>query len=583
MTMVIASADAGASPAPSRLRSWLVNGALVVGSVVAAFFYAVNEYSGASQSLIAMGERNAQRFEAFYRDAAATKIDTLRLAADLVVANPDIIGAFAREDREALMARALPLYNDLLKPRYGFTQFNFWTPPARLFLRSIDPKEFGTDGSRARPSIVTAIERRQPVLGMETALGGRLVIRAIAPVIEGTRLVGVVETGDDVFNLLQRAREATRVEWTSGLDRRRSDEVERVADPKTDVVQGDDVFYRFSSDATAALVRALSFQPRATTGQLVVQGGRTVYVKPFSITNFAGSPTAVVATLFDLTAEFALARTNAAIRGAILFLLLAVGSMVGLGQFGRIQQSLIKQGFFTNLVAAVTEPLQAVSGHLQNAVPAVETALKGSPAVTAPMARSISERLAFALHETNRLARYVAEYRQIELFRQRLVKSVPETALVQDIVATVLDKDFAGLRHQPHLTVTAKLPGDLPPVRANANLLRWAIAGLVAYAARGAGAGTIAIAASVDPSGWMRLSIAGTAFAAAGAPTEALLEDSRQFLVRLAGPQQIADTNGTMMALVLARMIAEHYGGRVDIASGDPGQPGFVLSLPAAG
>ncbi|WP_163413643.1 hypothetical protein, partial [Escherichia coli] len=79
---------------------------------------------------------------------------------------------------------------------------------------------------------------------------------------------------------------------------------------------------------------------------------------------------------------------------------------------------------------------------------------------------------------------------------------------------------------------------------------------------------------------------AGTAFAAAGAPTEALLDDSRQFIARLAGPVRPFDANGTMMALVLSRMIAEYYGGRIEIAkgagAGDHSEPGFVVVLPAA-
>ena len=335
------------APARSSLRHWLIVAALVLGSAVAATFYAINEYSGATSGLIAMGERNAQRFEAAYRDAAETRLAALRLGTDLVLANPEIVGALARDDRPALMAKILPLYNDILKPRYGLTQFNFWTPPAKLYLRSIDPAEFGTDGSASRRSIVTAMERRAPVSGMEAAIGGRLVIRAISPIYDGTRLVGVVELGDDVYVLLQRAREVTGVEFSSGLDRKRSDEVERIADPKVDIVQGTDVFFRFSSDEAAKIMRAISFDSRAATGQFVVQGGRAIYVKPFVIANFAGVPTAVVATLFDLTQPFAAARQSAYIKGVVLFLLLSIGGYVGFAQFGKLQEGFARVVFLS--------------------------------------------------------------------------------------------------------------------------------------------------------------------------------------------------------------------------------------------
>ncbi|WP_163505518.1 hypothetical protein, partial [Escherichia coli] len=66
-----------------------------------------------------VGQRSAQRFEAVYRDAAETKVASLRLGTDLILANPDIVEAFARDDRAALLAKVLPLFNDVLKPRYG--------------------------------------------------------------------------------------------------------------------------------------------------------------------------------------------------------------------------------------------------------------------------------------------------------------------------------------------------------------------------------------------------------------------------------------------------------------------------------
>ena len=605
-------APAVGNAANSNLRRWLINGALVLASLVAAAFFGINDYSSGSSTLISQAQRNSQRFETFYRDAAETKIATLRLGVDLILANPDIIGAFARDDRAGLAAKAVPLFTDVLKPRYALTQLNFWTPPAKLYLRSVDPKEFGTDGSNARRSIVTAIERRAVVTGMEAGIGGLLGIRAIAPVYDGTRLVGVVELGDDVFALLTRARETTGVEFSSGLDRKRSDEVERKSDAKVDAIQGSDVFYRYSSDQTSRIMHDIKFDSRSGKGQLVQQNGRTVYVKPFIINNFASVPTVVVANLFDLTDDFASTRQSALIKAIVLFAILALASCLGFMQFGKIQQGftrvvfgerkkleettaaleaakaklkdldLIKQGFFTNLVAAVTEPLQAVAGQLQTSIPAVEAALKTPSGVDANLRASLCSRLGFALNETNRLSRFITDYRQIELFRQRLVKSPAATAQLATVVSDVLENELSSFKRLPQLIITTSIPTDLPPARANDNLLRWSIAGLVSYAAQGAGVGSIAINGSVDAARWLRLSITGTAYAAAGAPTDALLEDSRQFIARLSSPERDTDATGTMMALVLSRMIAEYYGGRIEVAKDDGGQPGFVIFLPAA-
>ena len=589
-------------------RRWLWIGASALLSAIAAFFFAINDYSGASSALVATAKRNSQRFEAVYTDAAETRLGALRLGVDLILANPQITGAFIRDDRTALMEVALSLFTGVLQPRYGTNQFNFWTPPAKLYLRAIDPKEFGTDGSVARRSIVQSNERRAAVAGMEAGLGGRLGIRAMAPILDGTRLVGVVELGDDLISILRRARASTGVEFAAGLDRKRSDEVERVANKDVDSVQGTDVFFEYSSDETGRLVRAITFNGRDPAGELSQASGRTVFVRPFVISNFAGAPTVVIATVFNLTTAFADARQSAVMKGGVLFVVLALASIVGLLQFQKIQQGfarvvfgerrklqdttqaleqararlrdvdLVKQGFFTNMVAAVCEPLQAVQGQLQMAATALHAGAE--PMAGDANMKAVAGRLGFSLDEIGRLSGLLADYRKIELFRQKLVTDPAANTTLGGMVTDILQTDLARFARLPRLSITAAVPDTLPPVRVAPDLLRYAVAGLIGYGAESGGAGTVHVAGAVNEAGWVTLAITGTAFAAADLPTDVLLDDSRQFIARLAGPARPADANGTMMALVLARTIVEHSGGRLDAVIGS--ETGFLLLLPAA-
>ena len=527
------------------------------------------------------------------------------------MANPEITGAFARDDRDALMRTALPLFTTVLQPRYNTNQFNFWTPPAKLFLRSSDPKEFGTDGTAARRSIVTATERRAPLAGMETGLGGRIAIRAIAPVMDGTRLVGVVELGDDLVAILRRTRGSTGVEFAAGLDRKRSDEVERIPDKAADSIQGTDVFFEYSTEEVGRLVRGLSFNLRDPAGKLIQADGRAVFVRPFIITNLTGVPTLVVTTIFDLTRQFQEARQSAAIKACLLFVVLSIVGVVGLLQFQKVQQGfarvvfgeqrklqettraldaarqvlkdveLVKQGFFTNMVAAVSEPLQGVYGQLQLAVPAVDRAFGHTGE-----AGELSRRLVFARDEIGRLAGLLAgllaDYRKVELFRQKLVRDPAAATSLAAAVSGVLGTELARFGRLPQLTITAQVPDNLPPVRVSPDLLRYALAGLVGHPAENGGVGRINIVGTVDEVGWVKLGITGSAFAAAGLPTQVLLDDARQFIARLSGPTRPPDANGTMMALVLARTIVENAGGQLDAAPAGAGEPGFVMLLPAA-
>jgi hypothetical protein len=86
----------------------------------------------------------------------------------------------------------------------------------------------------------------------------------------------------------------------------------------------------------------------------------------------------------------------------------------------------------------------------------------------------------------------------------------------------------------------------------------------------------------VDSNGWVRLYITGTAYGIAGAPTDALLDETRQFLAKLATEHNGTDSNHQMISLVLARVIIEFYGGELLVAPSDKANPGFVIRLPQA-
>ena len=582
---------------------WLVIVAVVAVSGMVSAFYALNEYSSGTGALVQSAKRNSDRFETIYRDSTETHKKTLRLGLDAIFDNTEIISAFAKDDRPALMAKVLPFYEEVLKRRNEIDQFIFWLPPAKLYLRSSDPKSFGVDASGVRPLVVAANEKRTAFTAMEAGVGGILGLRAIAPVMDGTRLVGSIELGSDLTPLLMRAATTSGLEFAAGLDQKRAEVVQRPADPKNDAVQGTDVFYIYSNAAAGEIMRKVAINPRSTAAQVTSAGDRTVFIRTFPLNNFSGVPTVVVATILDLTEGYASVLRTVAIKTAILFVLAVIICLVGIFKFGALKASmsqvlsrqraeleekaafceaataklkdvdLIKRGFFTNLITAVNEPLQAVAGTLQSVTSEVEASTPAS---------KVNERLRFALSETKRLSGLISDYQQIELFRQKLVKSESPLTSLADVAAGALEDELAMYRRLPQLKITTEIPRDLPAVRADADLLRRAIAALVTYAARGAGNGKIALQGDLTASGWVRLSITGSAFELAGAPTDGLLDESRQFLSRLATEHAIADSGLVLIPIVLARMTIEYYGGTLDASPANKANPGFVLVLPAA-
>ena len=588
------------SAGKSGASRWLAIAGIVVAAAVLAGFYAVNEYASSTGAIVKSAANNSTRFQAIFNDLLQARYRTLNIAAEVMLQSRVTVEAFAKDDRAALVARMEPFYETLRKS-HGVEQLNFWQPPAKVYYRAGQPTVFGMDLSAFRRTIVAANERRQRISAIETGLGGVIALRAIMPVVVDEKFIGVVEFVSNFDVLLERASETSGLKWAVSLNKETADRVERPADPKVDAWQGNDVYYRYSDPATAQTVRTIKFDSRAKDHALVSSEGRTFFVRAFPLMNFSGQPTITVATLLDVTQPFTDILHSVAIKSGILFLLIAVLGSVAFVKFGRIKAQfggalsrqkkeldersaacdaalarlrdvdLIKRGFFTNLVTAVNEPLQAVAGQLK-ALPAAVEAAGAGPEVT--------ERLHFALAETTRLSRLVEDYQQIEMFRQKLVKSDSPLVSLAAVAAKTLEEDLALYSRLPQLKISLLIPADLPPTRADADLLRRAFAGLVGYAAQRAGQGRITLAATQDQDKWLVLSITGSAFTGAGAPSEALLDESRQFLTRLAAGGS-ATNSGPLLSVVLARVIIEFYGGSLSVST-NKDAPGFIVQLAAA-
>jgi hypothetical protein len=90
----------------------------------------------------------------------------------------------------------------------------------------------------------------------------------------------------------------------------------------------------------------------------------------------------------------------------------------------------------------------------------------------------------------------------------------------------------------------------------------------------------VLLSLSQDSDKWLLISLSGTAFAGANAPKETLLDESRQFLEKMATGLSPEGGNKSLIGLVLARLIIENFGGSLGVSGGDA--PGFVVRLPAA-
>ena len=571
---------------------------------MAFLLYARHEYASATDAIIDNANKNHTRFEAIFHDLVESRYRTLNIAAETMLQNRATMGAFARDDRAELV-RVIEPYFATLNKSYGIERLNFWQPPARLYYRAGSPKDFGMDLSAFRKSIVAANEQRARVSAVEAGARGVIAFRVITPVVVDERFVGVFEFVSNFDIPLERASDTTGLKWGISLMKETSEQVERLADPKHDAWQGKDVYYHYSDPLTGQTIRAIKFDARGKEHAIAkTSDGHSIYVKTFPVVDFSGVPTITVATVLDITQAFDKAERMAIIKAVILFVLVSVFGCIAYikfgnlkatlgGSMGRMQRDLqertvafeavqaklreadlIKRGFFNNLVTAINGPLQAVVGQLRPLPQAFEEIGASKPAV---------DRLQFALAEMTHLSTMVEEYQQIEMFRQNLVKGDNPSVSLAAVVAQAFNEDLAPYRRLPQLDISMTMPGELPPTRADADLLRRAISSLVGFAAQRTGRGSIVLSASLEEGEveWLVLSIAGSAFAGEGAPSEVLLDESRQFLSRQAGGNQ-EPADGPLVSVVLARIIIEHYGGSLAVSTLEH-SPGFVVRLvPAA-
>ena len=185
-----------------RLR-FLVPLAVAIFAIVSVFLLALygQQSHGVDKNVIQI-HASAQAFydESVRADAAALLAIINALGRDEVLRT-----ALARQDRQALLRRAAPLFADL-KRDYGITHFYF-TSPARInLLRVHAPLRYGDVIDRY--TTLQAEKNGTVFYGVELGVLGTFTLRLVAPWYdEKTQaLLGYVELGMEIDHVLRRLR-----------------------------------------------------------------------------------------------------------------------------------------------------------------------------------------------------------------------------------------------------------------------------------------------------------------------------------------------------------------------------------------
>ena len=580
-----------------KSNPWIIAGLILISLLVAGFV-GVSAYKTRTDHIIELAEANFKKFEVIFEELVKSRYRAMGLGADVLLLDHELIHAFERRDRKKT-AEELDSFYESVRKRHDLTQINLYVPPATLFYRAHHPELGQMDMSKVRHSVVEVSKKQQRLMVVETGDGGVVGIRALVPVFKEEEFQGAIEFVTSFHYPLEEAADKSEMSWGFGITEAVWKNTERSSDDKTDIKKGDDIFFDYSDTATQNMIRVADFDPRASKFIITDAGEKKVFIHTLKVPSFNGDPIVTVAVVGDMTAKFATAMVDAWIRFTIAFLVLSLLSVIGyvkldairagmMGSFGvqremmetqialgqvaieKVKQlDAVKRRFFAHLMSSLSEPLLAITGQLKTAARVL-----GDGDIAAPR-----QHLAFALTESENLMRLVADYEQIEVFRQGLAQS---NSSLMSVAASMerLQADVALYQRFPQFHVKTQIQANLPATRGEPALVEKALSNLVAYAAQLSGQGEVLLSLSQDSDKWLLISLSGTAFAGADAPTEKLLDESRQFLEKMAAGLSPDGANKSLIGVVLARLIVEHFGGSLGISGSDA--PGFIVRLPAS-
>jgi two-component system, cell cycle sensor histidine kinase and response regulator CckA len=143
--------------------------------------------------------------------AAVLKKQTMALKAESrVIADGDEVRqAMRNRDRDRLTTTNLALFEQL-RQEYGLTHFYFHTPERKNFLRLHLPQEH--DSPIERFTFLEAERTGKVASGLELGGLGVFTLRVVQPIFEGNALLGYVELGKEIEDILEQLHTPAKVE-----------------------------------------------------------------------------------------------------------------------------------------------------------------------------------------------------------------------------------------------------------------------------------------------------------------------------------------------------------------------------------
>ncbi len=312
----------------------LVSAILLILS--AAFLYQGIAYSNkALKQSIEIAEKSMNTTLLAIRDYSF-KPYTARIK-NLLQTSPQIVEAFAQQDKDLLYQLVLPKYQALKKENKYFHIMHFHLPNATTLLRMHNPDYYGDNLKGVRPIVDTVHASKKLLTGYEIGRHGPF-YRIVYPVFSQDKYIGALEFGIRAHAVLASLQSKTPHASTAFFLKKKWDKVENIL-PEQQRIFGSYVLITHGDSLFTALQPDLNLEVKDQ--HIIAEGREYILHTPQVFTDYQGKAIGGIAVLQDIS--LLVDAKNSFIFRAILFtaILLFLSFLVLYFTFGKMINKLI--------------------------------------------------------------------------------------------------------------------------------------------------------------------------------------------------------------------------------------------------
>ncbi len=282
----------------------LITTVFISSFVILSIIIGYMVYSVSEQNFERNIDQKFKEFEAFFNEQNNQKAHDLMVALEFLKQDENILSAIANGERDRLREELLPLFQNVLNPKYLIAQVHFHTPNSHSFLRLHKPSKFGDDLSSFRKTVVECNRDKKIITGMEVGKYGTG-LRVITPLYYQGKHIGSVEVSSGIDGVLEALKGAMDVDYGIGILKNQL-ELAGGKINSTDVVNNDLVYYKISDEKLKPLIA----KKNNSNDNICGLDGKDFAVLDFPLVDFAGNNVGTITLVDDVTEEISEMNSN---------------------------------------------------------------------------------------------------------------------------------------------------------------------------------------------------------------------------------------------------------------------------------